>query len=371
MGEKHDNVNHPDHYKNIAGVEAIDILNDVVKDLPGKQASMLWNTLKYLLRFQKKNGVEDLKKAQNYLQWLIDDVETCIGTYADGSNHEISKQQDKTIDNIRISISTKNMEAFGRDLAECFREAWRSMQPGKISENLDNFCEKAKKNLGDESQRYCMNVWHSNFFGEMRIYSAFSKPITGMPVKLSFDTKDAAIEFETRFYSMFDNGYDEFSIADVALEMMFKIPKNSWDDLIKWEDKLYSFNCKAADDGRYELIFIYKDSSSSHETCIVYDSNTCGRAEVYGTTDIFPGECTRIRFESEQARTQFAVNFLQCLGTYSIRELFSVINYDIPETYDEYYIPIKWADIFGGFMMIGHDGKYDLDFIYKRNKEDK
>ena len=33
-----DNVNHPNHYQNIAGVEAIDILNDVVKDLPGKQA---------------------------------------------------------------------------------------------------------------------------------------------------------------------------------------------------------------------------------------------------------------------------------------------------------------------------------------------
>ena len=69
-----DNVNHPDHYQNIAGVEAIDILNDVVKDLPGKQAAMLWNTMKYLLRFQKKNGVEDLKKAQNYLQWLIDEA---------------------------------------------------------------------------------------------------------------------------------------------------------------------------------------------------------------------------------------------------------------------------------------------------------
>lgn len=69
-----DNVNHPNHYQNIAGVEAIDILNDVVKDLPGTQAAMLWNTLKYLLRFQKKNGVDDLKKAQNYLQWLIDEI---------------------------------------------------------------------------------------------------------------------------------------------------------------------------------------------------------------------------------------------------------------------------------------------------------
>ena len=70
-----DNVNHPNHYQNIAGVEAIDILNDVVKDLPGDQGAMLWNTLKYLLRFQKKNGVEDLKKAQNYLNYLIADIE--------------------------------------------------------------------------------------------------------------------------------------------------------------------------------------------------------------------------------------------------------------------------------------------------------
>ena len=75
MSEKHDNINHPNHYQNIAGVEAIDILNDVVKDLPGKQAAMLWNTLKYLLRFQKKNGLEDLKKARNYLDYLINDIE--------------------------------------------------------------------------------------------------------------------------------------------------------------------------------------------------------------------------------------------------------------------------------------------------------
>jgi hypothetical protein len=70
-----DNVNHPEHYQSIAGVEAIDILNDVVKDLPGKQAAMLWNSMKYLFRFQKKNGVEDLKKARNYLDYLIADME--------------------------------------------------------------------------------------------------------------------------------------------------------------------------------------------------------------------------------------------------------------------------------------------------------
>ena len=84
-----DNVNHPNHYQNIAGVEAIDILNDVVKDLPGTQAAMLWNTLKYLLRFQKKNGVEDLKKAQNYLQWLIDEID---------SSNDLQEKQTESFD---------------------------------------------------------------------------------------------------------------------------------------------------------------------------------------------------------------------------------------------------------------------------------
>lgn len=31
--------------------------------------------IKYVLRFQKKNGVEDLKKARKNLDWLIEDME--------------------------------------------------------------------------------------------------------------------------------------------------------------------------------------------------------------------------------------------------------------------------------------------------------
>ena len=94
-----DNVNHPNHYQNIAGVEAIDILNDVVKDLPGTQAAMLWNTLKYLLRFQKKNGVEDLKKAQNYLQWLIDEID---------SSNDLQEKQTESFDSERNEEKIKN-----------------------------------------------------------------------------------------------------------------------------------------------------------------------------------------------------------------------------------------------------------------------
>ena len=33
------------------------------------------NVVKYILRFQKKNGIEDLKKARKYLDWLIEEME--------------------------------------------------------------------------------------------------------------------------------------------------------------------------------------------------------------------------------------------------------------------------------------------------------
>ena len=34
------------------------------------------NIVKYILRFQKKNGVEDLKKAKYYLEKLIEEEES-------------------------------------------------------------------------------------------------------------------------------------------------------------------------------------------------------------------------------------------------------------------------------------------------------
>lgn len=34
------------------------------------------NVIKYVCRYQKKNGIEDLKKAKHYLEMLISKVET-------------------------------------------------------------------------------------------------------------------------------------------------------------------------------------------------------------------------------------------------------------------------------------------------------
>ena len=70
-----DKVNHPSHYKSETGLEAIDAIEAFTFDLKGIEAFDTGNALKYMCRWKKKNGLEDLKKAQWYLNHLIKHVE--------------------------------------------------------------------------------------------------------------------------------------------------------------------------------------------------------------------------------------------------------------------------------------------------------
>lgn len=65
-----DNVNHPSHYA--AGkVECIDALESATEGLVGIEAICTANAIKYLWRWRYKGGVEDLKKAEWYIDHLI------------------------------------------------------------------------------------------------------------------------------------------------------------------------------------------------------------------------------------------------------------------------------------------------------------
>ena len=68
---ENDNVNSPKHYK-LEGldVEAIDIIKATVKDF---NSFCHGNIIKYALRANKKNGIEDLKKAKKYIEMLIEE----------------------------------------------------------------------------------------------------------------------------------------------------------------------------------------------------------------------------------------------------------------------------------------------------------
>ena len=72
----YDVVQKPEHYNtNLPeSVEVIDIIAAQTADLSGMQAFAQANVVKYVLRWQKKNGVQDLEKARFYLDRLIGEL---------------------------------------------------------------------------------------------------------------------------------------------------------------------------------------------------------------------------------------------------------------------------------------------------------
>jgi len=57
-------VNHPSHYtSHPSGIECIDVVQWMSYNIG--------NAMKYLWRFDKKNGIEDLRKAIQYIEFEI------------------------------------------------------------------------------------------------------------------------------------------------------------------------------------------------------------------------------------------------------------------------------------------------------------
>jgi hypothetical protein len=69
--ENEDNVNSPNHYK-LAGldVEVIDVIRASMSPEEFK-GYCKGNVIKYVTRENKKNGMEDLRKAKKYLEYAI------------------------------------------------------------------------------------------------------------------------------------------------------------------------------------------------------------------------------------------------------------------------------------------------------------
>lgn len=67
-----DNVNHPEHYTQ-GGIECIQAI-EASLGKEGFAAYCKGNVLKYLWRYEHKNGIEDLKKAEVYLKWMIEEL---------------------------------------------------------------------------------------------------------------------------------------------------------------------------------------------------------------------------------------------------------------------------------------------------------
>lgn len=70
-----DMVNKPPHYQTKTGLETIDVIEAFTDGLNGIEATDTGNVIKYICRWKKKNGLQDLQKAQWYLNHLIKHVE--------------------------------------------------------------------------------------------------------------------------------------------------------------------------------------------------------------------------------------------------------------------------------------------------------
>ena len=313
-----DNVNHPDHYQNIAGVETIDILNDIVKDLPGKQAAMLWNSMKYLFRFQKKNGIEDLKKSRNYLDYLIADIEA-------------------------TNEAAKNIMA-------------NSSAPKEIKT--------------DHGPRV---IYKSKISGHAEVYySAQAYP--GMCTTIAFASELTRDMFISNFFNQLKK--KKFSIRDVLANTNFIDPDgtDNFSTELPWKDLFAKFKMGSID-GKYYLDFVYKsdaldafeDKQPTSDKCNLYKSTVWGSVEVYYSTDMPEGTCTKLLFDDKGGRDTFAIKFFRYLSynshRFSIRDILEETKFMFSKEDDNLSVTMPWNEVFKGFHITDEAGKYALEFI--------
>lgn len=93
-----DSVNHPNHYEGYTSIECIDNMRLIFGNRRTAEYCML-NAYKYLSRHEYKNGLEDLKKAEWYLNYaenmnlIYDDV--CIDLEYIEKLDELRKRYEK------------------------------------------------------------------------------------------------------------------------------------------------------------------------------------------------------------------------------------------------------------------------------------
>lgn len=68
-------VSYPNHYKGVYGMEVLDVIRNFTANLKGMEAVDTANAIKYILRWKKKGGKQDVEKAIYYLTDLRDLLE--------------------------------------------------------------------------------------------------------------------------------------------------------------------------------------------------------------------------------------------------------------------------------------------------------
>ena len=118
-------VSHPDHYQSKTGLEVIEVIEAFTSDLTGIEAVDTANVIKYICRWKKKNGLQDLNKAMWYLQNLINHVEEEDSNTAYEEDNLEEKIKESFIQWMNMEMGVNNLDAdqFGHIIAKlCFGE---------------------------------------------------------------------------------------------------------------------------------------------------------------------------------------------------------------------------------------------------------
>lgn len=78
---ENDPVKHPNHYC-YGKFECVEVIQELTAGASGPEGFLLGNVIKYLWRYRRKNGAEDLRKARRYIDMLLRFYEEMDGTRA-------------------------------------------------------------------------------------------------------------------------------------------------------------------------------------------------------------------------------------------------------------------------------------------------
>lgn len=129
-------VEHPQHYQSSCGLEVIEVIDIATKNLVGIEAVDTGNAIKYLCRWKKKNGLQDLEKADWYIRHLIRKV---------NKNHETRLHYNFSLSNV--------IKAFTEHLNDQFEAEYT----GKILEIMCMWsCENYTKEIDNLKTAHIM-----------------------------------------------------------------------------------------------------------------------------------------------------------------------------------------------------------------------
>lgn len=137
-----DSVRHPSHYRleGLKGIESIDIIKAVLGE-EGFKKFCRGNALKYLIRADKKNGLEDLRKAAVYLSWEIN------GRMEEADDEKAAETAEEKVEEAEAAGSSEEAVSLDKESAVCDEKKGEEMEQ-EPSERSD--CMSASENADAE-----------------------------------------------------------------------------------------------------------------------------------------------------------------------------------------------------------------------------